>query len=483
MKALAVLGTSSNSGKSWLATALCAWLRRRGIRVAPFKAQNMSNNSFATLDGGEIGRAQAVQAAACGLTPIVQMNPILLKPSGSQGSQLVLLGKPQQHLLATEYYGLVDELWLVVRDALEYWRDRCDVLILEGAGSPVELNLMGRDIVNLRPIHYLDGRSVLVADIERGGVFAQIVGTWTLLPPADRDRLLGVIVNKFRGDLSLFSDAPKYLAERVPVNCLGVLPYFNDLQPESEDSLCREAEESAQGEKVAWIRFPHLANSQDCQPWLLDRGIRVQWVDHPTQLADARVIILPGSKNTIADLDWLRSTKIDAAIQQAAKRGTPIVGICGGYQILGESVRDPEGVAGDRGVLPGLNLLPIQTTFSQAKLVSQVVVRWGADRWSAYEIHMGLTVPTQSCSALTQVENGQGIKPEGCRRNHVWGTYLHGVFESPAVRSELAALAGLKSYAAAQVSWRAHLEQLYDRMADVLEEHLKVDEIWKYVAA
>jgi adenosylcobyric acid synthase len=483
LKALSVLGTSSNSGKSWLATALCAWLRRRGVRVAPFKAQNMSNNSFATLDGGEIGRAQAVQAEACGLTPIVQMNPILLKPSGSQGSQLILLGKPQRHLRASEYYKLIDELWLIVRDTLEYWRDRCDVLILEGAGSPVELNLMRRDLVNLRPVHYLNGRSLLVADIERGGVFAQIVGTWTLLNPADRDRFLGVVVNKFRGDISLFADAPKYLAEHVPVSYLGVLPYLPNLQPESEDSLCREAEESPQGEKIAWLRLPYLANSQDCQPWLMDEGIQVQWVDHPSQLADARIIILPGSKNTIADLDWLRRTKLDAAIQQAASRGIPVVGICGGYQILGEWLRDPEGVAGDRGVLPGLNLLPIQTTFSQSKSVSQVVVRWGADRWSGYEIHMGVTDPTQSCSALAQVENGQGVAPEGCRRNHIWGSYLHGLFESPEVRSELAALAGLKNYSAGQISWRTHLEQMYDRMADALEEHLETEEIWKYVAA
>ena len=483
MKALSVLGTSSNSGKSWLATALCAWLRRRGVCVAPFKAQNMSNNSFATLDGGEIGRAQAVQAEACGLTPVVQMNPILLKPAGTQGSQLILLGKPQRHLLASEYYNLIDELWLIVRDTLDYWRDRCDVLVLEGAGSPVELNLMRRDLVNLRPVHYLNGRSLLVADIERGGVFAQIVGTWTLLNPADRERFLGVVVNKFRGDISLFADARKYLAEHVPVNYLGLLPYLKDLQPESEDSLCREAEESSQGEKIAWIRLPYLANSQDCQPWLMDEGIRVQWVDHPSQLIDARIVILPGSKNTIADLDWLRRTKIDAAIQQAATRGIPVVGICGGYQILGEWLHDPEGVAGDRGVLPGLNLLPIQTTFSQTKSVSQVVVRWGPDRWSAYEIHMGVTDQTQSCRALAQVENGQGIEPEGCRRNHVWGTYLHGLFESPEVRSELAALAGLKSYSAGQVSWRTHLEQMYDRMADALEEHLETEEIWKYVAA
>jgi adenosylcobyric acid synthase len=483
MKALAVLGTSSNSGKSWLATALCTWLRRRGVRVAPFKAQNMSNNSFATLDGGEIGRAQAVQAEACGLMPVVQMNPILLKPSGGQGSQLILLGKPQRHLLASEYYNLTEELWLIVRDTVEYWRDRCDVLVLEGAGSPVELNLKSRDIVNLRPVHYLNGRSLLVADIERGGVFAQIVGTWTLLSPADRDRFLGVVVNKFRGDISLFTEAPKYLAEHVPVNYLGVLPYLKDLQPESEDSLCREAEESFQGDKIAWIRLPYLANSQDCQPWLLDKGIRVQWVDHPSQLADARIIILPGSKNTIADLDWLRRTNLDAAIQRAAAGGVPVVGVCGGYQILGEWLCDPSGVAGDRGVLPGLNLLPIQTTFSETKSVSQVVVRWGADRWSAYEIHMGVTVPTLGCSALAQVENGQGMEPEGCRRDRVWGTYLHGLFESSEVRSELATLAGLKNYSAAQISWRTHLERMYDRMADALEEHLKMEEIWKYVAA
>ena len=443
----------------------------------------MSNNSFATLDGGEIGRAQAVQAAACDLTPIVQMNPILLKPSGRQGSQLVLLGKPQGHLLASEYYKLIDELWLIVRDTLDYWRDRCDVLILEGAGSPVELNLMHRDLVNLRPVDYLDGRSLLVADIERGGVFAQIVGTWKLLNHVDRGRLLGVVVNKFRGDISLFADAPKYLAEHVPVSYLGVLPYLKDLQPESEDSLCQEAEESPQGEEIAWIRLPHLANSQDCQPWLMDEGIRMRWVDNPRHLANARIIILPGSKNTIADLDWLRRTKIDAAIQQAAMRGVPVVGICGGYQILGEWLHDPEGVAGDRGVSPGLNLLPIQTTFSQTKSVSQVVVHWGTDRWSAYEIHMGVTDPTQSCSALAQVENGQGIEPEGCRRNHVWGTYLHGLFESPEVRSELAALAGLKNYSASRISWRTHLVQMYDQMADALEEHLEAEEIWKYVAA
>ncbi|HEY2423305.1 MAG TPA: cobyric acid synthase [Chthoniobacterales bacterium] len=482
MKALAVLGTSSNSGKSWLATALCAWLHLRGVRVAPFKAQNMSNNSFVTLDGGEIGRAQAAQAQASGLIPTVEMNPVLLKPSGDLGSQLVLLGKAQKHVLAAEYYSLVDDLWPTIRDTLEYWKHRCDVLILEGAGSPVELNLMSRDLVNLRPINYLDGRSLLVADIERGGVFAQIVGTWSLLGPADQARFLGVIVNKFRGDLSLFADAPRYLAERIPVPYLGVIPYLADLQPESEDSLCQEAEERAGGEKIAWIRLPHLSNSQDCQPWLLDRGIRVQWVEQPNELGDAKIVVLPGSKNTVADLGWLRMTKMGETIRAAARRGVPVVGICGGYQMLGESVCDPEGIAGDRGFLPGLNMLPVQTTFSPTKSLSQVTVSWGADRWTAYEIHMGITTRTLPCDELVIVVNGQGNKPEGCRLNHVWGSYLHGLFESPAVRSELAVMAGLRNYRPANVSWRAHLRQIYDGMAEAVERHLNLEEVWRYVA-
>ena len=481
MKALAVLGTASNSGKSWVTTALCAWLRKRGLRVAPFKAQNMANNSFVTLDGGEIGRAQAAQAEASGLIPTVQMNPILLKPSGRRGSQLVLLGKAKRHVTAVEYYGLVDELWNTVRDCLDYWKERCDVLVLEGAGSPVELNLIDRDIVNLRPINFLDGRSLLVADVERGGVFAQIVGTWSLLEPIDRARLLGVIVNKFRGDLSLFADAAKYLGERVPIDYLGVMPFLSDLRPENEDSLCRESDEQC-GEKMAWIRLPHLSNSQDCQPWLSDQGIRVEWVEHPRQLNDAKIVVLPGSKNTIADLEWLRRTGLSCAVQAAAERRVPVVGICGGYQMLGQSLRDPEGMAGDPGTVPGLKLLPVETTFIATKSVSQVTIHWGSDRWNGYEIHMGITTPTQECVELTQVVHGEGNRPEGCRRDHVWGTCLHGLFESALVRSELAALAGVQHYRPDPTPWRAHLQQVYDQMGDALETHLNLEKVWEYVA-
>jgi adenosylcobyric acid synthase len=483
MRAISVLGTSSNSGKSWFATALCALLRRKGLRVAPFKAQNMSNNSFVTLDGGEIGRAQAAQAEACGLQPTVEMNPILLKPSGRLGSQLVLLGRATEHIQSAEYYGLIEKLWPIVCETLEFWKKQCDVLVLEGAGSPVELNLMSRDLVNLRPIHHLDGRWVLVADIERGGVFAQIVGTWNLLGPVDRVRGLGVAVNKFRGDLSLFADARRCLAEKIPLPYLGVLPFSPKLQPESEDSLCRASEERGDGNTIAWIRFPHLSNSQDCQPWLLDSGVRVRWIQHANELDEAKIIILPGSKNTIADLQWLRETGIESDVQRAARRGVPVVGICAGYQMLGESVRDPEGVAGDRGVLPGLNLLPVQTTFSKNKEVLQVWVSWRGQRWQAYEIHMGTTVPTGPCASLCSVECGPNTRPEGCQVQNVWGTYLHGLFESSEIRSEIASRASFPDYRAATICWREYLQGVYDGMADLLEEHLNLEGVWKYVAS
>jgi adenosylcobyric acid synthase len=481
VKAISVLGTSSNSGKSWVATALCALLRRKGFSVAPFKAQNMSNNSFATLTSGEIGRAQAAQAEACGLAPVVEMNPILLKPSGSLGSQLIVLGKAVGHVQAGEYYARIENLWPVVCGALEYWRNRCDVLVLEGAGSPVELNLMSRDIVNLRPIHELDGKWLLVADIERGGVFAQIVGTWNLLTTADQARAVGVIVNKFRGDRSLFADAGRLLAEKISLPYLGVLPFVSNLQPESEDSLCHPIEEAGQGDVIAWIRFPHLSNSQDCQPWLADKGVQLRWANKAEDLVGAKLVILPGTKNTMADLKWMRRTGIDCAVKRAAQRGKPIVGVCGGYQMLGESISDPRGVAGDPGGSPGLNLLPVQTAFADKKEVRQVLVLWGEDRWQAYEIHMGESVALLDCVPLCSVMNENGVRPEGCRVGNIWGSYLHGLFESSAVRSELARIAGIKGYQPAIPSWRTRLQSVYEGMADLLEEHMNLEGIWRYV--
>ncbi len=254
MRAISVLGTSSNSGKSWLATALCAWFRKQGLRVAPFKAQNMSNHSAVTPEGGEIGRAQAAQAEACGLAPSVHMNPILLKPTGQSRSQLVRLGRAEGHVAAADYYKITESLWPTVTASLEHWKARCDVLVLEGAGSPVELNLLARDLVNLRPVRHLDAKWLLVADIERGGVFAQAAGTWALLSPTDRARCCGLVVNKFRGDKSLFADAARHFAPHFGAPLLGTLPFAPALQPEAEDSLALEPAAPSEGEPIHWIR-------------------------------------------------------------------------------------------------------------------------------------------------------------------------------------------------------------------------------------
>jgi len=483
MKALSILGTSSNAGKSWMTTALCAWLRGQGVRVAPCKTQNMSNNAWATLEGGEIGRAQAVQAEACGLRPVAEMNPILLKPSGEHGSQLILRGQAQGHFAALEYYRDIEKLWTVVAEVLDGWRDRCDVLVLEGAGSPVELNLMDRDVVNLRPVRHLDGRWLLVSDIDRGGVYAQLAGTWALLPPADRPRGLGAIVNRFRGDLRLFPDPQTWLAPHAPgLAVLGTVPLRRDLQPEEEDGLGAEDESRGDGETIAWLRFPHAANLTDCQPWWDDTGVCTRWVDTPAALANARVIVLPGSKNTIADLHWLRLRGLDEAIMGASRRGVLVIGICGGYQMLGRTLRDPSGCAGDAGVVAGLGLLPIETEFAADKIVRQVTAVTGDRRWTAYEIHMGRTTAVSRCDSLHDVCDSDGqLRPEGSRVGKIWGTYLHGWFEAPEVRTSVARAAGIAGHKPHPVSWADKRQDVYRGMAEHLAAHVDLEGVRRYL--
>jgi len=468
MKALGVLGTSSNAGKTWMTVALCAWLRREGVRVAPFKAQNMSNNAWALPDGCEIARAQAVQAEACGLAPTVAMNPILLKPTGPQGSQLILHGRAVGHQAGRDYYREFDRLWAEVRDVLDGWRERCDVLVLEGAGSPVELNLMDRDLVNLRPLRHLDGRWLLIGDIDRGGIYAQLAGTWALLPPEDRARGLGAIVNRFRGDLGLFLDPQTWLAPHAPgLSVLGTVPFRPDLQPEEEDGLARGDEDRGDpaGEVIAWVRLPHAANLTDCQPWWGDAGVRTRWTADAVQLADARAIVIPGTKNTIADLRWLRATGLAAVIIAAARRGTPVIGLCGGYQILGEFLSDPLGVAGDAGDEPGLGLLPVSTRFVAEKIVRPVISECDGRRWTTYEIHMGRT------------EAG----PDGACVGNVSGTYQHGWFEVPETRRRLARAAGIDAHRAPDVTWAEQRRAVYEAMADHVVEHVDLTSVRRYL--
>lgn len=469
-----------------------ALLRRKGYRVAPFKAQNMSNNAYVTLTGGEIGRAQAVQAEACGVVPTVEMNPILLKPSGELGSQLVVLGEAHSHVSGGDYYARIEKLWPVVTGALETLGQQYDVLVLEGAGSPVELNLMERDLVNLRPVRHLDGRWLLVADIERGGVFPQIIGTYQLMPRDDQSRGLGVVVNKFRGDLSLFAEAGDCLKRHIDLPYLGVLPYRGELQPETEDGVNPEQERGNGGESgsiLAWIRFPHHANTSDAEPWSLDRGVTVRWVTRPEQLTGAGAIILPGSKNTLADLEWLRTSGFAEAILAAHRRGVLVVGICGGFQMLGESLSDADGVAGQAGETSGLSLLPLRTGYSNRKKVTQVDTFFAQEQWTAYEIHMGQSQVKGSVPALFRIrrEGKAELSGEGCCRERtaqsgaVWGTYLHGLFESAAVRTALAQQAGITGHVPSAVPWREHLQGIYSGMADLIESRLNLEAVWKYL--
>ena len=482
MKALGVLGTGSGAGKTWMTTALCAWLHRQGVRVAPFKAQNMSNNAWVTLDGGEMARAQAVQAEACGLLPTVEMNPVLLKPAGGIGAQVIVLGRAEGHCPARDYFRQTERLWHIVADTLDAWHTRCDVLVMEGAGSPVELNLMARDLSNLRPVRHLDGRWLLVGDIDRGGIFAQLAGTWALLPPEDRARGLGAIVNRFRGDASLFPDPQSWLAPHAPgFAVLGTVPLRRDLQPEEEDGLAAADFDRGSGDTLAWVRLPQAANLTDCQPWWDDAGVRVRWTDDAAVLAQAAAVVLPGSKNTIADLRWLRERGLDQAIRQAASRGAVVVGICGGYQMLGEHLSDPSGVAGDAGDEAGLGLLPVHTVFHAGKTLRATEAECDGVRWTAYEIHMGETVATAPCEPLHQVWNDGHARPEGARSGRVWGTYLHGWFESPLLRARLAAAADFADYRPHKVPWAEQRASLYGQMADHVAGHVDLDPVRRYL--
>lgn len=482
MKALSVLGTSSNAGKSWLATALCAWLRKQGVRVAPFKAQNMANNAFATLSGGEIGVAQAVQAEACGLLPRVEMNPILLKPNGVNGSQIVRLGVAGETCSARDYYATIEESWKTVQEALDGWKSECDVLVMEGAGSPVELNLMDRDIVNLRPIEYLDGRWLLVSNIEYGGVFAQIVGSWSLFPESMRPRGLGVVVNRFRGDLTLFEGARSEIESRIDLPYLGVLPFDSRFTIDDEDSLNAALRRPSGTEPyVAWIKYPRISNSQDQQPWLNDKGIQSIWTTCPDVLRNAAAIVLPGSKNTLADLAWLKEQGLAAAILELSARGRPVVGICGGKQMLGKSLRNP--VSGESAA--GLGLLPLETEFLAEKRVVRNEARLDGEAWETFEIHTGESRYDAFArfDSLHEVRSAGGgtFRKDGVRFENVWGTYQHGIFDSYTTREMLLTEAGIHSARTCRSDWREKRNQVYDQMAECLDRYLDLDTVRRYL--
>jgi adenosylcobyric acid synthase len=427
-------GTSSNAGKSWMTTAICAWLRAKGVSVAPFKAQNMSNNSYPCAAGGEIGRAQVAQAEACGLEPEPAMNPILLKPSGNGTSQLVVNGRMRTTLSARDYYAHAPELRHIVLDAYHDLASRFDVIVIEGAGSVSELNLREHDVVNLWLVTALEAPWLLVADIERGGVFGSVIGTVHLLTPEERALLRGFAINKFRGDPALFDEGVRILEERTASRCFGVFPYAADVQLDAEDSLAlqtRPQTPAPAGVRIGILHFPHLSNATDFRllTW-------ADWLTRPP-VGDYDFIILPGSKSTLADLAWLRATGLADWLIGQHRRGAMLIGICGGYQMLGRTISDPSHVESALGQAPGLGLLPAETVLTSDKRTRAVAaITRGGVVFGGYEIHLGATRLDGEGTGAPFARFDDGV-PEGVWTDGLIGTYLHGAFEHAGVCAEV----------------------------------------------
>jgi adenosylcobyric acid synthase len=454
VKTLMIAGTASHAGKSWFATAICRWLARRGVRVAPFKAQNMSLNSYPCREGGEIGRAQAVQAEACHLEPSADMNPILLKPQSPDGSQVVVDGKVWRSLSAREYYRHFDFLLSRVLAAYHRLAARCDYIVVEGAGSISEINLKKTDLVNLGLARRLGVPVLLVADIDRGGVFASLTGTFCLLEAEEAALVRSFVINRFRGDPRIFEDAVSFLENRTMRPCLGVFPYLENVPISAEDSVSLEARSSGSG--VAIIRFPRVSNFTD-----FDLLPGAAWIDGPAS-GQFACVILPGSKSTIADLEWLRQRKLDQWIHGQKAGGALVLGICGGYQMLGQSIEDPLGIESAAGTVAGLGLLPVRTLFQTEKTTREVeAVTPAGVSFRAYEIHMGTTVVPAGSAPFAILPGG----PEGIRAEGVIGTNLHGALENGGVLQEVL---GVEAPA------RPSRDAAYDRLADWFESHVNM---------
>ncbi|OQW62369.1 MAG: cobyric acid synthase CobQ [Nitrospira sp. ST-bin5] len=497
-----VQGTASSAGKSLLVTALCRFFRREGLRVAPFKSQNMALNSAVTVDGLEIGRAQAVQAEASGILSCVDMNPILLKPEGDRRSQVVVLGKPIGSMTATEYHEYKPRLSTVIAASLTRLRTDYDLVVIEGAGSPAEINLKDRDIVNMHVAKLADAPVLLVGDIDRGGVFASFVGTMELLEPDERARVAAFVVNKFRGDLALLTPGLSFLTDRTGKPVLGVVPYIPDLRIADEDSVSLEARmsrrrPSRQELDIVVVRVPRISNYDDVEALEHEAGVVVRFVEQPDEVEGADLVILPGSKNTVADLTWLRASGIAGAIEARAREGQPVLGVCGGCQMLGEVIDDPHGVESAEVQVRGLGLLALRTRFEREKMTAQVLARVlrpsfltdGAaldEEVRGYEIHMGMVEPKNRQASLFEIQSRNGrteVRSDGAISGNgmVVGTMLHGLFENEVIRARtlsfLRRRKGLSEPASIQRIPSKQAE--YDRLEAVVRAHIDCELLWR----
>ena len=503
-RTLMVQGTGSSVGKSLLVTALCRILRQDGYEVAPFKAQNMSLNSHVTPGGAEIGRSQAVQAEAAGVLPVAEMNPILLKPEVDYRSQLVVLGRPVGFLESRNFNRRKEGLWDTVVESLDMLRSQYDVVVIEGAGSPAEINLRQGDIVNMEVALYAGAPVLLAADIDKGGVFASVYGTILLLAPAERELVKGVVINKFRGDVTILKPGLTKLEELTGVPVMGVVPYFRGIYIPEEDSPSTHNTLQQPGDEalldVAVLALPHIANFDDFDPLKRETGVNVRYVRTVDEMGTPDLLVIPGTKTTVADLVHLQKTGLAARIRSLSGQSTAIIGICGGYQMLGRAIRDHQRVESDRGSIPGFDLLPVVTDFSADKrthLVNGTVeanlgLLEGSEGLSlnGYEIHMGTSIverPNQEVGPpqpfrLSRRSGSETDIADGCLSQDGWvmGTYVHGLFLNAALRRAiLAAVAARKGVKLRFGEDAFDQSREYDKLADHVRSSLDMDVLYR----
>lgn len=495
-KTIMLQGTSSHVGKSILTTALCRIFRQDGFAVAPFKAQNMALNSYVTKTGGEMGRAQVAQAEAAGLDPVVEMNPVLLKPTGNSCSQVILMGRPVGTMSAREYHTQYSLTALgVIKECLEKLHNQFDVIVIEGAGSPAEVNLKANDIVNMRIAKLAPAPVLLIADIDRGGALASVVGTLELLEPDERELVQGIIINKFRGDISLLKPALDFLEQKTGKPVIGVIPHLDNLGIDDEDSVSLDDKQTVQkGEiEIVVMRTPKISNFTDFDALAAEEDVVVRFIKQGDPIGNPDLIILPGSKNTTEDLLYLRQHGYDQEIAKLANNGVPVVGICGGYQMLGHEIHDPEHTESSFDKVDGLRLLPVSTTFEQDKITHQVTatcsrhaflgLAYDDNDLTGYEIHMGRTEflePVSHAFTITSRSGEQCASADGVVRNDglVMGTYLHGIFDNNQYRrAVINALRERKGLAplAHILNVKESKEASYDRLAEVVRQNMNME--------
>ncbi|MCK5871658.1 MAG: cobyric acid synthase [Methylococcales bacterium] len=479
IQTLMVQGTTSDAGKSTLVTALCRYFHRKGIPVAPFKPQNMALNSAVTAEGGEIGRAQAVQAIAAGIKPHVDMNPILLKPNSDKTSQVIVQGKVLNNQNAQRYHAYKKTAMIAVLDSFQRLQNHYETIIVEGAGSPSEINLRAGDIANMGFAEKVNCPVILIADIEKGGVFAHIVGTLELLSTSERQRVVGFVINRFRGDMRLLDSGVQWLEKKTGKPVLAVLPYLHGFHLDSEDSLNLQslAKKSKKQLKIVIPKFPRMSNHTDFDPLKLHPDVALKFVEHSTEIQHNDLIILAGSKSVRDDLAWLKKHGFETAIKRHLRYGGKVIGICGGYQMLGNTINDPDGIEGQKGSSVGLKLLDLETTLKSQKTLRQVTgtLIFEKTMISGYEIHAGITTDLCLNRPLMRLANkNEGIISED---NLIIGTYLHGLFDLKDACDVLLKWAGNETTNA--IDYAAVREKNINRMTDTLEQYFNFERLDK----